>query len=918
MKESMKRRNGCVAPFFVSFCACTRLGMEIMMARKICILLLIFCMSCFSFSANAEVLDTVGTEYEIATELLHRLGIITLEDGYFYPASGITKGDFLVTLFKVIGINIDTSEADIPDLFFDVAGDSAYAPYVFAAYKYGMIIGNGDGFFGANKVVTRTEAVTMIIRALKYERIAESKGGYPIGYETVATELGLTGGVGLTATGELTKAAAAKMLYNTLFTKAIEFSVSNGDVIFSTNKDKNAKNLMNTNFNVYEVKGIVDGNEFAEIPLGQGISKGKVSINSYTYDVIDEFAHSYFGHNVVAYTRYTEDENTIIYMKDINNDVTVVDAKYVSKYAIDSIEYYTQTSERTIKKRISPYVSAVVNNVAVNPDLGISIPLYGDITLVDNNQDNLIDTVIVSDIEVFCVGSVDNLKKTVYNKYNTADFICLLDFENYKIIGVNGERLEITDIKPDMLVEVIRNNKMTFVTIKAVDQKQQITVSEAGTVMFGDNEYSYVTDSSGKEYIISSYFSLIMKNSKINLGETYVFLLDSKEQIASIALNFTDAMTIGYIVKFSNELKGIDKEMTLKIFTLDEIFIEVKTADKILNIGQNVTTTITSTDLKLKLDAMEADDKTWWDAAASTAGSSTVSMQNWIIRFALDKDGKLSKIEFPGDNQFGTGLRKAGSVASLGAKGNQAANRYKTGSRTIGGKVLIDNNTRAICVPRPVDEDDESLFSVSTHAYFVSDGYFPFASGFTTVDNSVAAEYVVVPGATATVGSDSPIMVFDNISTAYDEADECIVQRVNGYVGGKKVGYNVKPGVLVKPYNKGDILQFVTNGKSQISLFEPIYDLATNVVANSSWTSAAFSLDRKVTVGQPKSKVDDKLFIDGLDFIYVLGTAAIYEFDGTEIKVITKNDIATLEDGVSTNAFIYLRYSEPRVIVIYK
>ena len=204
---------------------------------------LMFSVSLLTFSANAVVMDTEDTEYELPTELLSRLGIIDLDDGYFYPAMGITKAEFLVMLFKTVGILANEEVKEGQELFYDVPYDASYAPYVAVAYKLGITQGNGDGFFGANKIITRQQAISMIIRSLKYDSMAESKGGYPGGYETVALSIGITKGIGVSAAGELTKALAAKMLYNTLFTYAIEFSLSDNEAVYSVNNGKNQKTL---------------------------------------------------------------------------------------------------------------------------------------------------------------------------------------------------------------------------------------------------------------------------------------------------------------------------------------------------------------------------------------------------------------------------------------------------------------------------------------------------------------------------------------------------------------------------------------------------------------------------------------------------------------------------------------------------
>ena len=669
-------------------------------------------------------------------------------------------------------------------------------------------------------------------------------------------------------------------------------------------------------FDVYEVKGVLDGNEFAQVPAGTGLPKGKISINNAKFDVITEFAHSYLGQNVVAYTKYTENENTIIYVKPENNTITTVDAKYVSEYTVTQISYYPENSDKTKTLKISPFITTIVNNIAVNTDDGVAIPVYGDFILVDNNQDHVIDVVIISDIKILCVGSVDNKKLTVYNKYNTNESIELLDYDNYEIKDSNGKSLTINDIKQDMIIEVIQNDELTFISLKVCENKIDMNVAEKGSMKLGDNEYDYVTGNDGKQYVISPYFSSIMKTSTIKLGENYVFLIDSKNQIVVINKNYTDYLTVGYVIDFSNELKGLEKEFTLKIFTIDETFLTVKSADKVSLVGYGV---ISSQELLNILKVIEYIEMTGNQA-------------DWLVRFSLNKENKLNRIEFANSQKLTSGFRNAGSVFSKTIISNNIINRYKPGSRTIGGKILIDNNTKAINVPKKEDRDDESQYSVASSAYFIEDNYYPLAQAYTTLDNSIAAEYVVIPGITKSVGSDSPAMVFDSVSQSYDEIDDCVVSRVNGFVAGKKTGYNVKSGIQVgittngmtTPFKRGDVIQFVTNSKSQVTAFTLLFN-AQKQEMTLVGKDAALASERRVTYGTPKYKIGDSLFIEttipeDLDFIYTITNTYIYEFDGKEIKPISKNDIVTTNDNPAntTKVFTYLRYSEPRILVVYK
>lgn len=80
-------------------------------------------------------------------------GINGVGDGKFNPNGKISRQDFAIILAKAL--NLDTNASPSTATFTDV---SFYAlKYVEAAYKAGLMIGNGDGTFGATSTLTREQ-----------------------------------------------------------------------------------------------------------------------------------------------------------------------------------------------------------------------------------------------------------------------------------------------------------------------------------------------------------------------------------------------------------------------------------------------------------------------------------------------------------------------------------------------------------------------------------------------------------------------------------------------------------------------------------------------------------------------------------------------------------------------------------------
>ncbi|MDR1961389.1 MAG: S-layer homology domain-containing protein [Gracilibacteraceae bacterium] len=97
----------------------------------------------------------------------------------------------------------------------DVPYTHAGAPYVAVASKQGLLTAYSTGKFLPDQAVKYEEALTAALKLLGYTA-EDFVGGYPFGQIALATDKGLTDGVGAGAGGALTKQDGAFLLYNLL------------------------------------------------------------------------------------------------------------------------------------------------------------------------------------------------------------------------------------------------------------------------------------------------------------------------------------------------------------------------------------------------------------------------------------------------------------------------------------------------------------------------------------------------------------------------------------------------------------------------------------------------------------------------------------------------------------------------------
>lgn len=107
--------------------------------------------------------DIANHENKAAIEALAARGIIT---GYnarrFGPNDTMTRAQFATIVVRSLGLTPKTEHR-----FTDVAADKWYAPYVGAAYSYGIVSGRTAVSFDPEGTITRQEAAVMTARAAK-------------------------------------------------------------------------------------------------------------------------------------------------------------------------------------------------------------------------------------------------------------------------------------------------------------------------------------------------------------------------------------------------------------------------------------------------------------------------------------------------------------------------------------------------------------------------------------------------------------------------------------------------------------------------------------------------------------------------------------------------------------------------------
>lgn len=196
-------------------------------------LIMLFTMQSVTASA-ASFADTLGESCEAAVDVLSELGIVEGKaEGAYEPNGALTRAEMTTIILRTIGM-ADTAEGI--DIFEDVSFVHWAYGNITTAYQMGIVQGTSATTFDPDATVTRDQAVKMVIATLGYSVAAEAMGGYPSGYLTKATQLGLLDGVA--SQTDMTRGDMAILMYNALDTPLFEKTAYGDDSFeYGSNED---------------------------------------------------------------------------------------------------------------------------------------------------------------------------------------------------------------------------------------------------------------------------------------------------------------------------------------------------------------------------------------------------------------------------------------------------------------------------------------------------------------------------------------------------------------------------------------------------------------------------------------------------------------------------------------------------------
>ena len=379
--------------------------------KKIIATVAALAMASSSFVAMAATYPDVTPDAACysAVEQLSALGIMEgFDDGTFKPEEKVTRAQMAKLVVGAKNL-LASAESNTTVKFDDVKADHWAVGYVAEGVAQQIINGTSATTFDPDATVTFAQATKMLVNAAGYEEYAQIAGGWPNGYLTWGSTLGIN--VGVTGVGndtELTRAQVAQMLINAMKAPVLvvdKYTVDNGVRVpeykqMDGEDGRKFESLLTNEWDTYEVYGKVDGtNRSGAVEAGKvdylvdksknfdgAAYTGKLIAGSSpaAYDVADvNGAFSLASGAENYYLEYTyalinvndDDEASIVYIESAGKSVY---QEFNAKLYVDntlthvggttngSLELYkseSSTSKKTYE--LSPSLKFIVNGVEV-------------------------------------------------------------------------------------------------------------------------------------------------------------------------------------------------------------------------------------------------------------------------------------------------------------------------------------------------------------------------------------------------------------------------------------------------------------------------------------------------------------------------------------------------------------------------
>ena len=721
-----------------------------------------------------------STEMDEAKDFLSILGIVASD--VTNADAEISREEFAFMLAKALKLEKYTGNK--VRYFKDVEYDSYAVDEINALAEHQIISVPDNREFRPEETILFEEICKMIVCALDYEMIAESRGGYPVGYVRTAVSFDMaTGGIGKTVSyGE-----AYTILFQTMLASLprVNYVKDNGEVMYKANSEES---ILSEYWDIYSKKGTLDALYGMSMTADVVAEKNRATVDGVPYLCADEVnLDTLFGGYVeVFYQKAKSDRiGSIVYARkqSIKEDIAIQPKNLLDVNVNEVVYFDANNSKRNIKLTKT---KVIYNGKPLESNIKETLMNInkGSIVVKDSDNDGYYDLIVVKDYRNFLVSNINEEK--VYNRLQTGDILNFDDYDCKRIFNGNvatdddiitvGNILSVAESVDGEVVEVIiSTNELT---------------GEISQINSAGNEWYFTVN--GSKYLIEKSYAVSLlgsdgqKQSSLLLGKQYKIKLDSFGNIAYLE-SLTQDMKVGVILKGAEMERAFGETVRIMLLTQDGIFEELEFDKKIVVNGEKQR----DGGKKMLDEILTSSDK--------------------LIRYTVDEDGTINNLITAVYDQRSNYDGKQTRAIYSGLE------KQWYNSARLGTAALLTKDTPIFMIPYGDANPDIEDCAVLSYSSLI-DNVNHYGNAYHYNKESVAADAAVIyyeyGNLYDNIDMYRPVIMFSSMEKRLNE-DMMTEHILIGYTKGGKVEYIVPDTISFAGIKEGDMimLNHGINGK---------------------------------------------------------------------------------------------------------